>query len=120
MAEDSNAKVIAHLARLGHLYFLLNDYRRADAFMKAMASIKTLEDDIAEVAPELLTHHRKLQFIGPSTIGEILDCLQRGTSDRLERLEAEIGNHPEQPPSNDTTARTYVTDAGKIVWGALS
>jgi DNA polymerase/3'-5' exonuclease PolX len=114
MAEiKSNEKVIAHLARLGHLYFLTHDPRRADAFMRAMDSIRQLDSDIAEIAPELLTKHRKIQSVGESTIGEILDVLQTGTSPRLERLEAEVN----QQPQTSENQRTFVTDTGRIVWG---
>jgi len=118
---ESNAKVLAHLGRIAHLYFLLaakdsGYYRRADAFMKALGSVKQLDTDIAEMVPALMTKHEKLAFVGPSTIGEIVDVLQRGTSDRLLKLEAEIGSQPQQ--AIETTSRTFVTDDGKIVWGS--
>jgi DNA polymerase/3'-5' exonuclease PolX len=85
-SAPTNVTLAEHLTALADLYAILQDTFRGRTFRAAAATV--------EKFPHLITESRQLQGIrgiGISTLNEITEFLQSGTSKRLIALETQVG-----------------------------
>lgn len=78
-----SSKIIDFLMKLSQLYYEINDINRSETFRKAS---KTIEDNYKEFLPENIENIKYLKGIGKSVYKEIVEYLEKGTTDRLESL----------------------------------
>ena len=81
-----------HFTELSECYQRLNEIHRAGSFRNALEKLEaTFErSDI----PSDISTLKGLKGIGPSTIQEITEVLNKGTSERLEGLRLSLADNP--------------------------
>lgn len=88
-----------HFERLIELYQRANEAHRAGSFRSAL---DILEQNFGKVdLPADISSLKCLKGIGDSTINEIKEVLQHGTSARLTKLEESFGDSQEVEISSD-------------------
>lgn len=90
------SKVLDHFNKLIDGYAQVEEFHRASSFRRASDVIKDLEE-----LPENLGELGKLPGIGPSTIKEVKEVLESGTSKRLTELTQRIQESGEVQKKTD-------------------
>lgn len=79
----------SHFTKLSEAYFKLDEQARATSFRNAFEKI---EEATKGHLPASLDQLKGLKGVGPSTINEIKEVLETGTSNRLKELESRLSN----------------------------
>jgi histidinol phosphatase-like PHP family hydrolase len=90
MSAPTNADLAAHLQACARRYAMVGDEGRAHAFAKAARSVAVYPDPL-HLRPSL----RGVPFVGEAVGTTLREVLARGTSARLEQLQATGGPEPE-------------------------